>query len=272
MTSPQVAGLAALIMSMAPNIENSMVVDIIESTTDNIDSANPSYIGLLGTGRINMYSALSVIDNVPAVPGSFTGETENNHPKITWDFNEADILHYEVWKKKDSPNFVLHTTTSNNYYVDTEEEVATGPHQANELDIYYKVKAVDVLDQKSSFTSAVNFRVEGEPQYTKDMNNLFGQLHTVESFALIANHPNPFNPTTQISYALPEACAVTMEVFDVSGRKVSVLVKKSQEQGWHYATFDGGTLPSGIYIYRINATGMESGKRFTQAKRMLLVK
>jgi len=141
----------------------------------------------------------------------------------------------------------------------------------NSKDIFYKARAVDITGKKSLYTLSVQYLVSGDPLWSRDGSKNFQALQ-LDDFALEANHPNPFNPTTQISYALPEASAVTLEVFDVSGRKVSVLVKKSQEQGWHYATFDGGTLPSGIYIYRISATGMESGKRFTQAKRMLLVK
>jgi len=154
--------------------------------------------------------------------------------------------------------------------VDTSEDIIGQP-EANDKDIYYKVRAADNTGKKSSFTSDAYYLVEGDPLWSKDKDFKIKKM-SVSDFQLAANHPNPFNPTTQISHALPEASAVTLEVFDVSARKVSVLVKKSQEQGWHYATFDGGTLPSGIYVYRISATGMESGKRFTQAKRMLLIK
>jgi subtilisin family serine protease len=66
--APQVAGLAALIKSMAPSLENWMIRNIITSTTDNIDAVNPSYVGLLGTGRINSYNALNLISNVPSAP------------------------------------------------------------------------------------------------------------------------------------------------------------------------------------------------------------
>jgi len=197
----------------------------------------------------------------------------NNHPLISWDASEAaDLQHYKVYKRDpDSyPNFSYLATTTSTSYEDTEEEVAGEP-AANQYDVDYRVTAVDYQDNESSHSSTVSIKVQGEPLSSWG-ESIALQNISINDFALAANHPNPFNPTTQISYALPEASAVTLEVFDVSGRKVSVLVKKSQEQGWHYATFDGGTLPSGIYIYRISATGIESGKRFTRAKRMLLVK
>jgi len=213
-------------------------------------------------------------DYAPLKPvGVDVESSTNNHPLISWDASEAaDLQHYKVYKRDpDSyPNFSYLATTTSTSYEDTEEEVAGEP-AANQYDVDYRVTAVDYQDNESSQSSTVSIKVQGEPLSSWG-ESIALQNISINDFALAANHPNPFNPTTHISYALPEASIVTLEVFDVSGRKVSVLVKKSQEQGWHYATFDGGTLPSGIYIYRINATGMESGKRFTQAKRMLLVK
>jgi len=211
------------------------------------------------------------INIAPITPKNFEGETENGHPKLVWDANpEADVEEYEIWKKINSGSYSLTASTSNTYYVDSDENVIGQP-EANDKDIYYKVRAVDLSGKKSNYTSSLHYLVEGEPLWSSSQGDNSKDIIVTE-YELDTNTPNPFNPTTQISYALPEASAVTLEVFDVSGRKVSVLVKKSQEQGWHYATFVGGTLPSGIYIYRISATGMESGKRFTQAKRMLLVK
>ncbi len=206
-----------------------------------------------------------------SAPLNFAGSSQNNHPKLTWDENiEPDFSNYEVWKKVNTGGYSLLTTTTNTYFVDTDEDIISQP-ESNDKDVFYKIRAADNTGKKSLYTSPVQYLVSGDPLWSRDGSKNFQALK-LDDFALETNHPNPFNPTTQISYALPEASVVTLEVFDVSGRKVSVLVKKSQEQGWHYATFDGGTLPSGIYIYRISATGMESGKRFTQAKRMLLVK
>ncbi len=221
----------------------------------------------MGYGRVNAFYAVSA----PSQPTNFSGTTQNNHPELSWNANsEPDIDNYEIWKKENTGSYSLYATTTDTYYVDTSEDVISQP-EANDKDVYYKVRASDVSSKKSAFTSAIHYLVKGDPAWSKNAKS-DGQNMTISRFRLAANHPNPFNPTTHISYALPEASIVTLEVFDVSGRKVSVLVKKSQEQGWHYATFDGGTLPSGIYVYRISATGMESGKGFTQAKRMLLVK
>ncbi len=74
-----------------------------------------------------------------------------------------------------------------------------------------------------------------------------------ESFALKQNYPNPFNPSTTIQFDLPEASQVKLVVYDVLGRQVRVLVDGTREAGTHEAIFDASGLPSGTYVYRIEA-------------------
>ena len=72
---------------------------------------------------------------------------------------------------------------------------------------------------------------------------------------LAQNYPNPFNPSTAITYELPAAEHVRIDVFDVSGRNVKVLVDGTRPAGTHTARFDAGGLPSGLYVYRLQAGG-----------------
>ena len=65
------------------------------------------------------------------------------------------------------------------------------------------------------------------------------------------NHPNPFNPETTIRYALPQGAEVRLAVYDLLGHEVAVLVDGSQPVGQHTVRFDGGDLPSGSYVYRL---------------------
>lgn len=65
--------------------------------------------------------------------------------------------------------------------------------------------------------------------------------------------PNPFNPTTTISYQLPVAGFVSLKVYDLQGREVADLINGYRQAGSHEITFDGSNLTSGIYFYRLKA-------------------
>ncbi|MEM1127547.1 MAG: T9SS type A sorting domain-containing protein [Bacteroidota bacterium] len=74
------------------------------------------------------------------------------------------------------------------------------------------------------------------------------------ALTLEGNYPNPFNPQTVIRYGLAESAEVTLAVYDVMGRQVAVPVAaQMQGAGWHEATFEASHLPSGVYLYRLQA-------------------
>jgi hypothetical protein len=77
-------------------------------------------------------------------------------------------------------------------------------------------------------------------------------------FALLQNHPNPFNPVTTISYSLSTYSSVTIDVFNALGQQVQMRDLGIQTPGMHEFVFDGTGLPSGIYFYRVKAG--EKGK------------
>jgi hypothetical protein len=94
---------------------------------------------------------------------------------------------------------------------------------------------------------------------------------TPTKFALFDAVPNPFNPRTTISFALPAASHVELSVYDVSGRLVATLLDENRPAGTHRVEWDGRNragerVASGVYLYRIQAGG------FTDTKRMVLLK
>lgn len=82
----------------------------------------------------------------------------------------------------------------------------------------------------------------------------------------VSNYPNPFNPTTNITYQIKERGFVTLKVYDMLGKLVSDLVSETKEPGQYTVNFNAGNLPSGIYIYSLMVND------FVQNKRMILVK
>ena len=71
--------------------------------------------------------------------------------------------------------------------------------------------------------------------------------------SLVQNYPNPFNPISTISYALPEASKVKLEIYNVNGRIITTLIDGNRSAGIHTATFEAVNLASGIYIYKLRA-------------------
>jgi hypothetical protein len=85
-------------------------------------------------------------------------------------------------------------------------------------------------------------------------------------YRLEQNYPNPFNPLTTIKYQIPSAGNVTIEVFDINGKRISVLMDGFKDAGYYSLDFNVTGISSGIYFYR-----MTSGN-FTDSKKMIVVK
>lgn len=91
--------------------------------------------------------------------------------------------------------------------------------------------------------------------------------HTVPSeYRLSANYPNPFNPSTTIAYDLPHPGHVSITVYDMMGREMAVLVNEYRSAGRHQVVFHANGLPSGTYLYRLQANN------FSDRKKMMLIK
>jgi hypothetical protein len=93
-----------------------------------------------------------------------------------------------------------------------------------------------------------------------DLDGTFAQVGSVEvdveapkALALYQNYPNPFNPTTTLEYSIPEACYVTLKLYDVLGRVVKTFVDQPQEPGVYEVPFEASSLASGVYFYRMAA-------------------
>ncbi len=87
-----------------------------------------------------------------------------------------------------------------------------------------------------------------------------------EDFFLHQNFPNPFNPTTEIAFAIGEWSLVSLRIYDVMGRDVATLVNEAMPAGRYCVQFDAGHLASGVYIYRLQAGN------FASTRKMLVVR
>jgi hypothetical protein len=88
----------------------------------------------------------------------------------------------------------------------------------------------------------------------------------INSFTLSHNYPNPFNPSTKIKYQIPKLSYVILKVYDVLGNEITILVNEDKSIGSYEEEFDGSGLPSGVYIYKLQAGS------FVETKKMVLMK
>ncbi len=135
---------------------------------------------------------------------------------------------------------------------------ATGSFIAKDIMVGVNVKVSE--DNAFSGTSLAKF---GSGQ-----NNQEGTItiQVPEEFGLLQNYPNPFNPSTVISWQLPVSSYVSLKVYDVLGNEVAELVDENKEAGFYETRFDGSTLASGIYVYRLMAGS------YVSTRKMLMIK
>ncbi len=92
------------------------------------------------------------------------------------------------------------------------------------------------------------------------------RINLPDEFVLYQNYPNPFNPVTKIQFYLPEKSKVTLNIYDIRGRKLETLVEQSLNQGMHTINFDGSRYPSGVYFYELRT------EKFRNMRKMILIK
>lgn len=146
----------------------------------------------------------------------------------------------------------------NIYLLDTEKQIS--------IPINYNRAVIDFTSQEVK-----KFKIViGIEQFAK--NNSDNISLTPTEYLLSQNYPNPFNPSTNIVYNLKEKSLVTIEVFDMLGRKIRSLINDEQQNSglhtvvWNGLNSNGEFVSSGIYIYRIKAND------FINSKKMILLK
>jgi len=92
------------------------------------------------------------------------------------------------------------------------------------------------------------------------------------AFALHENYPNPFNPSTTITYNIPEVSHVKITVYNLLGEKVEDLINLPHKSGIHQINFDSKNLSSGIYFYEMKASGVKNSSSYHDVKKMMLIK
>ena len=131
-------------------------------------------------------------------------------------------------------------------YPDVSLATLTNMQPTSELEDWEQQRAAGVFEQ-SDFRQG---RVFNEKR-TRLLSSPSISVKEIEA----SNYPNPFNPTTTIQYTLNESAMISLEVFDVLGRRVALLTNSIQETGTHRAVFDARSMATGMYLYRLSVNG-----------------
>ncbi len=236
---------------------------IVNSVTFAIINSNLSwnFLGIFQTEiNINNSSATNInnhteVLNNPALPvelTTFSAKTNGSSVELKWQTaTEINNLGFEVerrvkdqttgnWKKI---GFVEGNGNSNS----TKNYGFKDKNPSGGKRFLYRLKQID---NDGTFSYSDEVEVELLP----------------DKFELYQNYPNPFNPSTNIKFSIPYKSILRLDIFNIIGEHVATLLEKEMEAGFHSIPFNAANLPSGTYIYRIQAEG------FSQTKKMLLIK
>ncbi|NWG27975.1 MAG: SBBP repeat-containing protein [Ignavibacteriaceae bacterium] len=189
---------------------------------------------------------------VPVELTNFTAALDNDHIILNWQTaSETNNLGFEIQRFQNSKiesskdwktiGFVsgFGTTTETESYTFEDYDVSNGVY-------YYRLKQIDF---------------DGSFEYSYTVEVSFGIL---KEFSLDQNFPNPFNSTTTINYSIADPSSVVLKLYNTLGEEVAVLVNEEKDTGKYSLKFNAKELPSGIYLYKLNASGNSGEYNFVK--------
>jgi hypothetical protein len=196
--------------------------------------------------KSNVMSGHSVDNLAPAAPLQLMAQRVGSDVSLKWNrVRVPDLRDYSVYRKTSTGV----TPVPINFLSSAEDTVlvdAGAPTSA----LYYIVTATDVHENQSAPSN------EAGVSATTGVGN----TPSITALTVLQNHPNPFTGATELSIGLPASSDVKIEVYDVAGRRVRAVEMKMAGAGWQKVPFDGRDgagrlLTSGVYFYRVSASG-----------------
>ncbi len=185
---------------------------------------------------------------------AFVASVSGNSVVLNWSTaSELNNSGFQIERKSSDGAFVSvgfvrgnGTTSEEQNYTFVDNGLAIGTYT-------YRLKQVDF---------------DGTYEYSTEVE---AEVGAPSVFELSQNYPNPFNPSTSIKFSLVTDSKVTLKLFDVIGQEVATLINTDLAAGYHSTIVDGSRLSSGVYFYRLDATGI-NGQKYSSVKKMILTK
>lgn len=203
-----------------------------------------------------LFAALANGDVIELLPGvvpveltSFSALTNGTSVNLSWSTaTETNNYGFEVQRKSLNGNFATIAFVKGNGTTSQKSDYTFSQNNLEEGKYYYRLKQID-FDGKFDYSKTVEV-----------------DIRLLSNFSLEQNYPNPFNPTTTIGYVLQEKSNVKLTLMNLLGEELSVLVNEVKEKGYHKIDFNANNLPSGVYLYRIQAGNFVNTKKMTLMK------
>ncbi|MFC2135324.1 right-handed parallel beta-helix repeat-containing protein [Bacteroidota bacterium] len=213
---------------------------------------NPSGIGDTVSNYVNIIPFLTSpsLDLPPLPIQNLHFGTDANSSTLYWDESPlTDVIGYKIHYS----NLIGYPYENSIDVGNTTEYSISGlPYS-----IYLTVTCYDVDGNESWYSEELEFESPMGANETYIIPS---------AYTLYQNYPNPFNPSTKIQYALPQQSKVIINIYNVLGERITELLNDIKPAGYHEVEFKANNLPSGIYLYQINAGD------YTETKKMILLK
>lgn len=228
---------------------------VLQMNTNGLDLGQYSMDMVISTNdplqpQLTVPIVMMVEEEIPVELVSFTAQLTGNAVNLNWiTATETNNRGFSVERR---------LTSSENW---AEIGFIPGRGTTTEQTSY---SFTDNLDRQGSFAYRLKqFDFDGTFAYS---NVVFIDAVKPDKYELAQNYPNPFNPMTTIKFGLPENSQVMLTIYNALGEKIAELINTTLEAGYHKVDFDASNLPSGIYLYKINAGN------FVETRKMMLIK
>lgn len=218
------------------------------TVNDKVQYFNMPYFLKMSKTALGTVATLSELTNiVPVELLAFTASVNNSEVQLLWSTaSELNNQGFEIERSiNDADNFVTvafvegqGSSTEIHYYSYSDHPDLNGVNQ-----LYYRLKQVD-FDGTFSYSDVVSVSYD-----------------VPTSFVLNQNFPNPFNPSTKITYFVPNESFISIKLYDFLGREIKTLVNDFKATGTYEILFDASDISSGTYFYTMIAGNYSSTKK-----------
>jgi hypothetical protein len=233
-----------------------------------IDAGDPNILDKDGSrSDIGMYGGLmgevySYMDLPPRVPTNINYFVISDSQKISFNWNmnsESDFKNYIVYRDT-IQGFII---SDNNKLLEIDTSYFTTSYSNDISKYYYRITAIDSQFNESFPSEEISVVITDFDEPT---------ITIVKEYNLYQNYPNPFNPSTKIGYSLKKPGYVKLVLYDIKGEAIETLVNDYQSAGLHEIEFRAEGLSSGIYLYKIEIIGEDRIPKYTELKKLILLK